>query len=83
MPPASSITLMLNAITGFNFKLGELTMPEKTFEQILIERDNYTPEDAETARHEALDRMICGEDPFDVLGEYGLEPDYLESIILG
>ena len=56
-------------------------MSEKTFEQILIERDNYTPEDAETARHEALDRMICGEDPFDVLGEYGLEPDYLESII--
>ena len=33
-------------------------MPEKTFEQILIERDNYTPEDAETARHEALERMI-------------------------
>ena len=30
-----------------------------------------------------LDRMICGEDPFDVLGEYGLEPDYLESMILG
>ena len=43
----------------------------------------YTPEDAEAARHEALDRMICGEDPFDVLGEYGLEPDYLESMILG
>ena len=32
-------------------------MPEKTFEQILIERDNYTTEDAEAARHEALDRM--------------------------
>ena len=58
-------------------------MPEKTFEQILIERDNYTPEGAETARQEALDRMICGEDPFDVLCEYGLEPDYLESMILG
>ena len=58
-------------------------MPEKTFEQILIERDSYTPEDAEAARHEALARMICGEDPFDVLCEYGLEPDYLESMILG
>ena len=83
MPPASSIMLMLNATTGFNSKQGEVTMPEKTFEQILIERDNYTPEDAEAARHEALDRMIFGEDPFDVLGEYGLEPDYLESMILG
>ena len=83
MPPASSIMLMLNTTTGFNSKQGEVTMPEKTFEQILIERDNYTPEDAETARHEALDRMISGEDPFDVLGEYGLEPDYLESMILG
>ena len=58
-------------------------MPEKTFEQILIERDNYTPEDAEAARHEALEWMICGEDPVDVLGEHGLEPDYLESMILG
>jgi len=83
MPPTSSITLMQNAIIGFNSKQGEVTMPEKTFEQILIERDSYTPEDAEAARHEALDRMICGEDPFDVLGEYGLEPDYLESMILG
>ena len=83
MPPASSIMLMLNATTGFNSKQGEVTMPEKTFEQILIERDKYTPEDAETARHEALDRMICGEDPFNVLGKYGLEPDYLESMILG
>ena len=47
-------------------------MPEKTFEQILIERDSYTPEDAEAARHEALDRMICGEDTFDVLSDYCL-----------
>ena len=49
MPPANSIMQMLNAITGFNFKQGEVTMPEKTFEQILIERDNYTPEDAEAS----------------------------------
>ena len=83
MSPANSIMLMLNAITGFNFKQGETTMPEKTFEQVLIERDNYTPEDADDVRHEVLDRMINGEDPFEVLGEYGLEPDYLESVLLG
>ncbi len=56
-------------------------MPRETFDEVLKRRDHYTDEEITEARHEILDRIGDGEDAFDIIDEYGLEPDYLEDII--
>ena len=53
----------------------------KTFDDVLRERDGYTEEEITEARREILDRIMDGEDGFDVIEEYGLEPDYLEDLL--
>ncbi len=53
----------------------------KTFDEVLRDRDGYTEEDIAEARRDILDRIMEGEDGFDVIEEYGLEPDYLEDLL--
>lgn len=60
---------------------GEKRMTE-TFEDVLIKRDNMTQEEAEFEKDSVFERILDGEDYEDVLSEYGLEPDYLESILM-
>ena len=57
-------------------------MAEKpTFDEVLKKRDRYTEEEITEARRDILDRIMDGEDGFDVIEEYGLEPDYLEDLL--
>ena len=53
----------------------------KTFDDVLRDRDGYTVEEITEARRDILDRIMDGEDGFDVIEEYGLEPDYLEDLL--
>ena len=53
----------------------------KTFDEVLRDRDGYTEEETAEARRDILDRIMEGEDGFDVIEEYGLEPDYLEDLL--
>ena len=53
----------------------------KTFDEVLRDRDGYTEEEITEARRDILDRIMDGEDGFDVIEEYGLEPDYLEDLL--
>ena len=53
----------------------------KTFDEVLRDRDGYTEEEITEARREILDRIMDGEDGFDVIEEYGLEPNYLEDLL--
>ncbi len=53
----------------------------RTFDEVLKERDGYTEEEITEARNDILDRIMDGEDGFDVIEEYGLEPDYLEDLL--
>lgn len=53
----------------------------KTFDEVLKERDGYTEEEVTEVRREILDRIMDGEDGFDIIDEYGLEPDYLEDLL--
>ena len=52
-----------------------------TFDEVLKKRDGYTEEEITEARRDILDRIMDGEDGFDVIEEYGLEPDYLEDLL--
>lgn len=56
-------------------------MQRETFDEVLKRRDGYTQEEVEETRLEILERIGNGEDGFDVINEYGLEPDYLEDLI--
>ena len=56
-------------------------MARKTFDEVLSERDGYTEEEIAEAREDILERIMDGEDGFDIIDEYGLEPDYLEDIL--
>ena len=56
-------------------------MERETFDEVLKRRDGYTQEEVDEARQEILDRIADGEDGFDIIDEYGLEPDYLEDLI--
>ncbi len=56
-------------------------MQQETFDEVLKRRDGYTQEEVEETRQEILERIGNGEDGFDVIDEYGLEPDYLEDLI--
>ena len=51
------------------------------FEKILIERDGMSEEEAKLERLDAMERVENGEDPEEVLYDYGLEPDYVFDII--
>ena len=53
----------------------------KTFNDVLRDRDGYTEEEISEARRDILDRIMDGEDGFDIIEEYGLEPDYLEDLL--
>ncbi len=41
----------------------------------------HRQEEVDETRQEILDRIADGEDGFDIIDEYGLEPDYLEDLI--
>ena len=56
-------------------------MERKTFDEVLRDRDGYTEEEVAEAREDILERIMDGEDGFDIIDEYGLEPDYLEDIL--
>ncbi len=56
-------------------------MARETFDEVLKRRDGYTQEEVDEARLEILERIADGEDGFDIIDEYGLEPDYLEDLI--
>ena len=56
-------------------------MPRRTFDEVLKERDGYTEEEVAEARKDILERIMDGEDGFDIIDEYGLEPDYLEDLL--
>lgn len=56
-------------------------MQRETFDEVLKRRDGYTQEEVEETRLEILERIGNGEDGFDVINEYGLDPDYLEDLI--
>ena len=56
-------------------------MQRETFDEVLKRRDGYTQEEVEETRQEILERIGNGEDGFDVINEYGLDPDYLEDLI--
>lgn len=51
-----------------------------TLDEVLKKRDGYTEEVTE-ARNDILNRIMEGEDGFDIIEEYGLEPDYLEDLL--
>ncbi len=58
----------------------------ETIKQVLIRRDNMTPEDADQLIAEAKDdmhaRLADGDMPFDLCEEwFGLEPDYLDELM--
>ena len=53
----------------------------KTFDDVLRDRDGYTEEEITETRRDILARIMDGEDGFDVIEEYGLEPDYLEDLL--
>lgn len=59
----------------------------KPIKQVLMQRDGVSEEDAEQqihqAREDAMERLAEGEMPFDICEEYfGLEPDYLEKLLM-
>ena len=56
-------------------------MAREKFAEVLQRRDGYTQEEVAEARQEILERIADGEDGFDIIDEYGLEPDYLEDLI--
>ena len=56
-------------------------MARETFDEVLQRRDGYTQEEVDEARLEILEPIADGEDGFDIIDEYGLEPDYLEDLI--
>ena len=56
-------------------------MSRRTFDEVLRERDGSTEEEVAAARENILERIMDGEDGFDIIDEYGLEPDYLEDLL--
>lgn len=54
----------------------------ETLKQILIRRDNLTPEEADGQIAKARELVLAGEDPEEILEDYfGLEPDYIFDLI--
>ena len=52
-----------------------------TFDEVLKNRDGYTEKEVSEAKEDILERILDEEDGFDVIEEYGLEPDYLEDLL--
>lgn len=50
-------------------------MPREACDEILKRRDGCTGEKEDEARREIRERLQAGENPFEVIDEYGLEPD--------
>ncbi|MBK9723312.1 MAG: hypothetical protein IPO78_17250 [Saprospiraceae bacterium] len=48
---------------------------------VLIQRDGMTEREAENEIREMNTRVMSGENPEEILLEYGLEPDYVFDII--
>lgn len=66
---------------GFNFyKLFLESVMRYDVVKTLMERDDYSEADAMKALREILERIYEGEDPDDVLYDWGLEPDYLDEL---
>ncbi len=59
-----------------------MVAPIKT---VLMERDGISAEEAdnliEQVRNEAFERLYSGDEPWDIMDELGLEPDYLEELM--
>lgn len=54
----------------------------RTLKEILILRDDNTPEEADELISIAKERMMNGDDPEEILHEeFGLEPDYVFDLI--
>ncbi len=54
----------------------------KTLKEVLISRDEMSPEEADKAITEAKERVYEGEDPEEILlEEFGLEPDYIFDLL--
>ena len=58
----------------------------KTIKEILMKRDNLSPQEADELIEQATDdmyeRLATGEMPYDICMEwFGLEPDYIEELI--
>ena len=52
-----------------------------SLDEVLKNRDGYTDEEVKEAREDILNRIMDGEDWFDVIEDYGLEPDFLEDLL--
>lgn len=53
----------------------------ETLLQVFMQRDGYTKEEARQEIKEMKLRIMEGEDPEEVLYEYGLEPDYVFELL--
>lgn len=54
----------------------------KSLKETIIERDGLTPEEADEQINDAIQRVIEGEDPEEILyEEFGLEPDYIFDLL--
>ena len=50
-------------------------------ENVLIERDGFTPEEAKEEVNEMREAVREGENPEELLYDIGLEPDYIFDLI--
>ena len=61
-------------------------MPTESIKEVLMRRDNMSPEDADDlinqAKEDLGDRLAAGDDPYDICEEwFGLEPDYIDQLL--
>ena len=56
-------------------------MSLESIKEILNTRDGYDRDEAAREFNVMQNRVAAGEDPEDVLYEYGLEPDYADELI--
>ncbi len=52
-----------------------------TLLQAIMEVDSCCEEEAEVIQQELVQAVIAGEDPEDVLHDFGLEPDYVIDLL--
>jgi len=58
----------------------EITL--ETLLQVLMRRDNLSRAEAQAEIDSARQRVLCGDDPEEVLAEdFGLEPDYIFDLL--
>ena len=56
-------------------------MPSETLKQVLMSRDGLTPEEAAKEIHDMRKRISVGEDPEEILYDWGLEPDFVDELL--